>query len=1222
MLWQHRAPMEVAHDVAGVRETVAGAPGGRRLLGGRYQILNEIGRGGMGQVYRVLDRLTGRVITLKRVIAPLDLGGKDSREGRVSLASEFRLLASLRHPNIISVLDYGFDEYGEPFYTMDLAENARTIVDAGASAPLAVQVELLGQTLRALVYLHRHGIVHRDLKPSNILVVGDQVKLLDFGLALRRDENDPGEFAGTPLYMAPELLSGESASERSDLYALGMVAYEMLLGRYPFDLGDAHGVYRAIMTQALPLGGDPIDPRLRPTLAWLLTKDAARRPGDAGEVISALARAVGLPLATETAATRESLLQAAPFVGRQRELGTLLAALRGAREGRGGAWLVAGESGVGKSRLLEEIRAGALVDDVAVATGQVRSRAGGPYHAWQDVFLTLVLGVEVTDAEASALKGVVPGIEAVLGRSVPDAPPLDPESAQSRLLFAVEALLRRQPQPVLVVIEDLQWAGSETLRLWSWLAHGAADARLMLLGSLRTEEAPHLLEELSVANVLQVQRLDPGEAAHLAESMMGASAREPAVVDLLAREAEGIPFFLVELVRTLAEHAGGLDAIRGDTLAPGLWSDRMTRLVRRRLDRVPSGAMAALQAAAVAGRAVDLPLLQTMFPALDIDEWTACCSAPAVLELSNQDWRFSHDKLREQILLDLEPAQLRVLHRRVAEAIELIYPDHTGLLTALAHHWRGVGDPEKEAGYAQRAGLLALQNGACREAITLLSRTLELLERGVAAPAPTSRRMRPRSIRSLLDPNAGIDPDSIEFRLGTIEGALTEAYYRLGDLRGCREHAERALGLLGQRLPTRTVGWVTGSARQGVVRALQSAWKRPPADPERTRCVAGVLGRVYVRLAESYIFRLEPLPMLWSTLCFINHCEAAGPSPELALGYLVGALRAEAIPARRVSRAWSARALDIAQRTGAPRDVAFVQSRISMIHMGACRWPEAAAAIDRATQVSDAVHDLRLSIECRALAGALCEFTGEFARGTAVWKDAHRLSLTSGNRQTEFWGLVGQADNWARLGHYDEALRLFEAADEKVDEDAMRSEAVWRFGMLALTRLRVGDAKGAHDAAMRALRHLRATTPIVYYMQSGSAATVEVLLALREAQRDGLSVGDPTLDRDAHDACASLRRFASSFALGRPHALLWSGNEAWLDGRPGRARRLWERARAEASARAMPYEEASAHLEIGRHLEPADPARQYHLRAAVAVFERVGCAADAARTRAILGAAR
>src|SRR5262245_2066459 len=112
----------------------------------------------MGAVYRALDRLTGRVVTLKRLKGIRPAGGifssDDTNAERMALAEEFRLLASLRHPNIVSLLDYGFDDDRQPYLTMELEENARPIIDAGRAEPLAVQVELLVQVLRALVYLH------------------------------------------------------------------------------------------------------------------------------------------------------------------------------------------------------------------------------------------------------------------------------------------------------------------------------------------------------------------------------------------------------------------------------------------------------------------------------------------------------------------------------------------------------------------------------------------------------------------------------------------------------------------------------------------------------------------------------------------------------------------------------------------------------------------------------------------------------------------------------------------------------------------------------------------------------------------------------------------------------------------------------------------------------------------------------------------------------------
>src|SRR5258706_15531538 len=153
---------------------------------------------------------------------------KDRMDTRLALAEEFQLLASLRHPNIISVLDYGFDD-GNPYFTMELLDHAQTILECGRGQPLAAQVGLLVQVLQALAYLHRRGVIHHDLKPGNVLVTGEQVKLLDFGLSVMRKQrsDDGGTTSGTLAYLAPEVLSGLPSDETSDLYAVGVIAYEL-----------------------------------------------------------------------------------------------------------------------------------------------------------------------------------------------------------------------------------------------------------------------------------------------------------------------------------------------------------------------------------------------------------------------------------------------------------------------------------------------------------------------------------------------------------------------------------------------------------------------------------------------------------------------------------------------------------------------------------------------------------------------------------------------------------------------------------------------------------------------------------------------------------------------------------------------------------------------------------------------------------------------------------
>jgi serine/threonine protein kinase len=212
-----------------------------QTIGRRYVLNDHVGTGGMGAVYRATDRLTGQTVALKQVIAsPQDLtfASKAARGSNLlALATEFRTLSSLRHPNIISVLDYGFDEAHRPYFTMEYLPDAKTIIQAGKDRTQQEQIDLILKMLQALVYLHRHGILHRDLKPGNVLVAQGQVKVVDFGLSIEtrtRSTMDATQTtAGTLPYMAPELFHGIPVSRASDLYAVGVIAYELFTGHHP-----------------------------------------------------------------------------------------------------------------------------------------------------------------------------------------------------------------------------------------------------------------------------------------------------------------------------------------------------------------------------------------------------------------------------------------------------------------------------------------------------------------------------------------------------------------------------------------------------------------------------------------------------------------------------------------------------------------------------------------------------------------------------------------------------------------------------------------------------------------------------------------------------------------------------------------------------------------------------------------------------------------------------
>ncbi|MBN1135443.1 MAG: tetratricopeptide repeat protein, partial [Anaerolineae bacterium] len=697
---------------------------GDNLIGGRYILHDQLGTGSQGAVYRATDRLTGQMVALKRVIAPLEWFDDAAEDGlRLTLANEFQTLASLHHPHIIGVLDYGFDAQRQPYFTMEYLHDAQTILQAGADKPVAEQVELLIQVLEVLVYLHRQGVLHRDLKPSNVLVVDGVARVTDFGLSVPRDE--ARGTVGTFAYLAPEVLVGKPAGEAADLYAVGMIAYELFAGRHPFDLTNISRFIDGTLNASPDLAALGVDRALAEVVGRLLAKDPLSRYPDAEACIAAFGQAVGRVLPRESAAIRESFLQAAKFVGRQAELAKLTAALDETLGGQGSAWLVGGESGVGKSRLLDELRTRALVRGALALRGQGVVGGGLTYQLWREPLRRLALTVDFSVQEAGILKPVVPDIDALLGCDVPGVLELGGQAGQQRLLTTIVGAFLRHRVPTLLILEDLHWA-SESLDVLRQLLPLIASLPLLIVGSYRDDETPELPDQLPGMRVIELERLSEREITELSGSMLGEVGRQAEVLALLRRETEGNAFFLVEVVRALAQEAGRLSDVGRAPLPARIFPRGIETIVRRRLERVPTEARSLLHLAAAAGREIDLKLMSKLDGQLKLSDWLTMCANAAVLEFRDGRWRFAHDKLRDGLLNTLDDAQRVDAHRRVAAAIEQVYPGDSDQAAALAGHWAIVGDKRRERHYARLAGQHAAARFANTEAIAHLSRAMDL----------------------------------------------------------------------------------------------------------------------------------------------------------------------------------------------------------------------------------------------------------------------------------------------------------------------------------------------------------------------------------------------------------------------------------------------------------------------------------------------------------------
>lgn len=271
---------------------------------GRYRIVEELGKGAMGVVYKAHDPQIDRMIALK--VLRSDRVTSEAFVAR--FLKEARAIGRLSHPHIVTIYDAGEDQ-GTIYIAMEYLEGVPLNEVIRNDRPDAARgIDLARRIALTLDYAHRQGIVHRDIKPSNILITAEgQVKLTDFGIARIEEaaagqETQAGEILGTPLYMSPEQVMGQSVDGRSDLFSLGVILYEMVVGRRPFSGDSIAAIFHAI-TRGTPEAPEQVDPFLPKSLSGLILKSLAKDPADRFQTGEQMAAALAEALAALKAPT-------------------------------------------------------------------------------------------------------------------------------------------------------------------------------------------------------------------------------------------------------------------------------------------------------------------------------------------------------------------------------------------------------------------------------------------------------------------------------------------------------------------------------------------------------------------------------------------------------------------------------------------------------------------------------------------------------------------------------------------------------------------------------------------------------------------------------------------------------------------------------------------------------------------------------------------------------
>jgi len=645
---------------------------------GRYEVQSPIAVGGMGAVYRVRDRTTGELQALKRLSS--SGAGRGNRPARgyaiEAFEREYHLLATLDHPRIIRVFDYGVDSAG-PFYTMELLEGQ----DLRSAAPLPSRTACayLRDVATSLALLHNRHVLHRDLSPANIRVTQDgRCKLLDFG-ALASFGPSP-HVVGTPPFIAPEVLDGAPLDQRTDLYALGALAYWLLTGQHAYPARNLVELPERWASTLLPpsvhVPGVPLE--LDALVLSLLHHEPRGRIASAAEVIARL-EVIGQLDPEDCAQSTllaQSFLTSPRLTGREQEMRLLSGALARTLEGYGSLVHIASERGLGRSRLLTE--------------AMIQARLAG---AW------------VLHADARACRqplGVAHAlVRQLISRVERTAVPVDPTPAAPLALddaLNVGARREREPtewrdlvvrhsqqRPLVLVVDNLEDADEGS---YAWL------------DSLSTAEWPHAVlvlvaeassctesvEPLSArsaelrqhAQTLTLEAWSRDELLELLGSMFADAPNLVRFADWLHERAAGSPLHTLTVCRGLLQSG----AVRYER---GLWTlpaetpcseppAGLAGTLSLRMRRLSPAARTLAECLSLSRQHPTRTMSERLCQALPDGSTTAThllaeLRYAAVLQPhTGDDYRFSSAALRGVLVQELKASRLHAHHRRLAEA--------------------------------------------------------------------------------------------------------------------------------------------------------------------------------------------------------------------------------------------------------------------------------------------------------------------------------------------------------------------------------------------------------------------------------------------------------------------------------------------------------------------------------------------------------------------------
>jgi serine/threonine-protein kinase len=749
--------------------TVEGREGPARI-GGRYDIHEVLGRGGMAVVYRATDVVDGRQVALKQLTPPRR--PKEAEAAAALFEREFHTLAELSHPRIIEAYDYGLAPDG-PYYTMELLDGGD--LRERAPVPWREACSLAYEICSSLALIHSRRLVHRDVSPRNVRCTADgRAKLIDFGAMVPMGQR--GLIVGTPAFVSPEVVHGTTLDARADLFSFGATLYFALTGRPAYPARDfAHLAEAWAVKPLLPseLVAD-VPGALDALVSSLLNLEPSLRPQTAFDVMHRLSAIAGL-LRAEPEGVSRAYLTAPAVVGRERAFRTLRALMARASRGRGKSLLLVGAPGVGRSRMLDAFSLEAKTRGATVL------RAGGKTSGTDRFALAHAIAEELVRAlpDAAVAAASAEGVHEALFEAEPSrvgkiehARPrlIDIKDASKSSRLLQEALLRwvlrvGREHPLVLAVDDVDRVDGSSGALIAALASQVGGRRLMVVATADAtanrdpESLLGVLERQST--VLTLDALTLGQTEELLKSVFGDVPGVAAVSDGIHRISSGNPRACMDL----AQHLVDTGKVRYDA---GTWTlperldasdvpESSEAAIRARIENLNplSRFIAEAQALALGGSFVrqSYASLCPKEPPSRVDQAVTELLTEQVLTSDGRVYGISHEGWAFALLAGLSEAEAAERHR----ALVGVFAATPGL--ELVHHLLAAGSRAEALDRLEKVLAEAKDGYGLRE-LSQLSTVLmnTILESALRASVSLGRR--PRETHELRRWVTGLAPAS------------------------------------------------------------------------------------------------------------------------------------------------------------------------------------------------------------------------------------------------------------------------------------------------------------------------------------------------------------------------------------------------------------------------------------------------------------------------------